>query len=301
MASHDDSNASAVFENGWRQGAVLSRDLVLQLMSQNQIMPIFGRQGCEGSSVAIDANDDLLMVISQDCDLVQSSWEKEPFAELLRIRIAGNGNLPLPWGQNPREIQFDDPPQEHKPTKYVSTVHERYSISRRFLANAQPDTTRVISEENVKRLCLWVSRRYVRAAFPNNFNARIKRKMDELAKKQSFLDTNRDLLTAVYMRVPDNECAVDETYEIFVWGTMKIDDYQDASKREIGQRVMDLIEATLDECGGIEINECLLKSEQDVSLDHLRTWKRWDYDVLSLKPKTKDGKWPSVSELPPNF
>ncbi len=81
---------------------------------------------------------------------------------------------------------------------------------------------------------------------------------------------------------------------------MRPAEYSHQQKHTEAQKLVDLLETALGSCSGIDIEECTLKSEQDITLDHLHKWKRWDFDILSLRPKNKSDKLPPVEDLPPN-
>jgi hypothetical protein len=84
--------ASALLESGWRQGTVLPRELV--------------PEGVLPSSIGTDAK---LLIISHDCDLVNPSYELEPFLEFLvmRPRTAEARDGRLFNRKNPRRLQFE--------------------------------------------------------------------------------------------------------------------------------------------------------------------------------------------------
>jgi hypothetical protein len=321
MANVVSKDASRVSANGWRQGSVLSQSLVTTLIQDHQIPGIIlpraecksggwlGRcctalkQAFRRSTLAksIDVSTERWMVISQDCDIVQLDWSKEPYVELVRIRIAQGNELPPPWGQSPRDIQFSDPHGDKHANKFVCSVHSRVWIDRRYLEDSCPDHERAISRESVRRLCHWISRRYVRAAFPDEFNRRTKAALDQLAEKKSALSRGSDLLKGVYMLVSETELDQGATYRIKVWAAMKPSEYEDQQKNNEAQELVNLLESALSGCSGIDIEECVLKSEQDITLDHLHIWKRWDFDILSLRPKNKSDKLPSIEDLPPTI
>jgi len=240
------------------------------------------------------------MVISQDCDLVQPDWSKEPYVELVRVRIAKGNQLPPPWGQSPRDIQFSDPYGDKNAIRFVCSVHDRVWVDRHYLEDSCPDQVRGLSQENIKRICHWISRRYVRAAFPDEFNRRVKSSLDSLTEKKSDLNQRGDLLTGVYMLLSEKELDQDEDYRVKIWVAIRPSAYEDHQKNKEAQELVGLLEATLAECSGVDIEECVLKSEQDITLDHLHIWKRWDFDVLSLRPKNKTAKLPPVDDLSPN-
>jgi hypothetical protein len=317
---YDDYDGTLVSENGWRQGSILTSALINVLIAEHQIpeaivssneaksgflsrffMAIKRAALRKQAVIEMDSHHDRWMVISQDCDLLQPDLSKEPFVELIRIRPASGSHLPPAWGQSPREMQFNDPPGLNGGTRFVCSVHDRVRIDRQYLQNQKPDHDREFNKENVKRICHWISRRYVRAAFPDAFNDRVKPSLDSLTDKKSQLNKMSDLLTGVYIRVSEAELEIDEDYEVIIWASMRPQDYEDYDRNTEAQELLGLLESTLGSCRGIEIVECELKSEQEITLDHLRTWKRWDFDVLSLRPKKKSDPLPPVDNLPPEL
>ena len=313
------SDAASVAENGWRQGSVLPPALVSLLIKERQIpatiipqadfvsnwlgalLNPFKRASIwRRNASLLDPANDRWLVISQDCDLVQNDWNKEPYVELLRIRPADdNEHLPQ-WLTNPRDLQFSDPP-DTKSQRFITSIHDRVLIDRRYLVDENPDRARTFHRENVRRVCLWVSRRYVRAAFPDEFNFRTKDVLGSLKKKNSSLYKQSHLLTGIYTLVTEDELGPEDEYDVSIWGTMRIRDFSDPEIRRVAQEIIDDLMQALDGCPGIDVVDCQLKSEQDVSLDHLHMWKRWDFDELSLRPKNKAAQVPPVQDLPPDL
>ena len=314
----DAQDATKLAESGWRQGSVLPVPLVDALIMQCQVpmIPVMRHKAKSGvlgrlitaASHALErhkianrhfrVDSDRWVVVSQDCDLLNNDWSKEPHVELLLVQEARTTLLPPAWGQSPREIQFSDPPGDKKSPKFVSCIHDRSWIDRKYLIDYKPDQDRIFDPENIRRLCRWIARRYVRAAFPDEFNNRVKGSLDALTKRKSELNKNSELLSGIYMRVPDGELPPGKDYEIIVWGAMRTVDFENPEKATRAQQLLNLVEATLGSCDGIDIKESELKSEQDITIDHLREWKRWDFDVLSLRPKRKNDPLPPVDEMP---
>ncbi len=313
---NDESDGMRIEEHGWRQGAILPSSLVRTLVAEHQIPGVtvpradsrpgwFGRIQAalklastrRRNAQTINADTERWMVITQDCDLVQPDLDKEPYVELIRIRPAEGNPLPPPWGQSPREIQFGDPHGGKNAPRFVCSIHDRVLLDRRYLTDHRPDDSRAFEAENVRRLCRWVSRRYVRAAFPNEFNKRVKSALDALTDRRTELNRKSDLFTGVYVRVSETELEPAEDYEVLIWAALRPHDFDAPEKKTAAQELLDLIEAQLGSCPGIEILECELKSEQDITIDHLHEWKRWDFDVLSLRPKKKNDPLPPVEEL----
>jgi len=97
---------STLLESEWSQGTVVPHDL----------LPF----GTLPTSVPTDAK---LIVLSHDCDLVNLSYEAEPFVELFvaRPRAAENRDDLLFNGKNPRKLQFFGPTEKHASMKLMFT------------------------------------------------------------------------------------------------------------------------------------------------------------------------------------
>lgn len=312
---NDDAAAEQIVRDGWRQGSVLPPALVQRLLDDLQIPDIpvprsnvptgllkrlrlawayvSGRQQ-KGREFC--ATSEMWVVVTQDCDLVQSSFEKEPFVELVRVLAIPSETKDgrLHWGDNPRTFQFYNPPEGDNQQLLETRITDRARIDRRYLAGSSPDLARGLHSENVKRLCRWISGRYVRASFPDAFNERVKRSLDKMGDKKGQLFKKGDVLSGIYILVEDEELSNSEEYHVVIWATMKPDDFIQRDKLELGQQLVDHIEAALGSCEGIEIEQAQLKSEGDVSLDHLRKFKRWDFDSLTLRQEPLHSLGPNL-------
>ncbi len=313
--NYDD--ASQVSANGWRQGSVLPSDLVAILINEHQIPAVNScqskaRSGWLGKYLTawrhavervrlaknLQPETDRWMVVSQDCDLVNADWSKEPYVELIRIREAGTGDVAGEWLTSPRTLLFRDPLTDKSSPKLTCSIHDRVLIDRKYLVSHRPSSDLSLAPENARRICHLIAQRYVRAAFPDAFNNRVKKSLDsQRTRKSGALYKNSDLLTGIYMRVSEEELPDEQPYKVFIWGAMLVIDFENESSRRKAQLSLNELEAVLGTCDGIEIVECLLKSEQDITIDHLHQWKRWDFDLLSLKPKRKNDPIPEVSDI----
>ena len=129
-------------------------------------------------------SDTKLLVISHDCDLVNSSYAAEPFLEIFVARPtppdARDGSIFK--GKSPRRRQFDV--EENGGIRlYEIDVHEKYRIDRRVLETGTKDATIRISESDVLRIAKWAARRYHRPSVPTTFVDRIAPIKAKLSKK----------------------------------------------------------------------------------------------------------------------
>jgi hypothetical protein len=259
-------DVSSIKEDGWRQGSVLPVALVDDL-TRDGLLP-WAR-----------SPDDIVIVLSHDCDVTNASLAAEPTVEFLRLRVVSIRNGNLDWGKNPRRYQFTDS-RRSPPVLCETSVHDRAVVSRERLIGHTPDSDRTVDTETLRRLCRWVAARYVRAAFPDSFNDRVAPAVDEL---RPLLKSAGHLLTGIYLLVVDDELPEGEDYQLVLIATMLDEHYCDSSRRTSTQELLDRMEAIMGRCSGVDLSFTELRSEAGLSLHELRTLKRWDFDDLSLR------------------
>lgn len=264
----EDSGATQIKLRGWRQGSVLPAELARAL--------------CEDNLLPWElSKDELLVVISHDCDVTNSEFHIEPKVELIRavLHPKSRKHGQLFWAKNPRSYQLESPCAD-APAIWQFSIQDRVSVPRQFLLLATPDSKRSLSSDDLKGLRRWLARRYFRVALPDAFNDRTS---DAVRKLRNKLKSKGDLLTAIYLLVVDEELAASEPYDITMFGSMRVGDFDVPAKRKEAQVVLDRVEAALADCDGIDIKESVLRSEAEISLDEIRKLKRWDFDDLTIR------------------
>lgn len=270
-------DASPVKANGWRQGSILPKPLIAKLRDQG--------------TLPTDWSDEtVLIVVSHDCDVTNVSFTAEPFVELIAAHAIYSSDRKghMQWGKNPRRYQFTSGIGGHE-SHYELSVHDKLTIPRTRLVDYQPDADRVLGTEDVRSICAWIAKRYTRAAFPDAFNERTRKAINDLRKS---FKANGHLLTGIYILVQDDELDADDPYEVTVWATMRENRFANHDERAEAQKLVNEIESALASCKGIDIIATELRAESEVSLSDLRLLKRWDFDDLSLRDLSK-------SEIPP--
>ena len=269
MSEVDDGDASQIKELGWRQGSVLLPAHVTMLQNEGLL------------STDYDPEATLVIALSHDCDVTNSSFLDEPYVELLIATLlpdSGKGNFYN--GKNPRvyHLFLKANPQAY----YECSVHNRCSIDRRSLLHYSPDADRVIHKDLLTRLRKWVSRRYIRDAFPDNFNLRAVAAQRFVEKKQK---EESQLLVGIYILLTDKELNDDQIYEIAITGTMLDEDHADLDKRTRAERYLTDLANAFNQHPGINIDssENTLIPEDELTIGEIRDFKRWDVDSLSLR------------------
>lgn len=262
-------NPECIPRLGWQQGSILPGDMVIEL-----------KKNSEKELLKSVKQLDMLIIVSHDCDIANRSFEAEPMVELMLARFLPiqSKNASLFSGRNPRKFQF----LCQSGQLYEISIHDRFSISRRLLLSNAPDI-RKPAKDVIKQICLWLSKRYFRAAFPDSFNNRIKQGQEAIRNK---LKKTGQQITAIYIAVIDEELQPHEVYEIDIRATMQCEAYKNPDLRREAQDTINLIASKLDQCEGIEVLDNSVVSEAEVSIDDLRILKRWDYDYLSYSIDT---------------
>jgi hypothetical protein len=257
-------------KSGWRQGCILPPQLVRGGSLRSGIDP-----------------SDLCIVITHDCDLNNRNLQNEPHFEVLLARYLDNEKESgqKSWGKNPRSYQFKQVDE-----LYEISIHDRFIADRSLLVYYEPDIERKVDKTITKQICLWVSKRYYRSAFPNEFNERLRSSSEKIRK---ILTKSGNNLTGIYLNTVDEELVQGEEYEIIIQATMKPEDFNNPALRAEAQKAFDDLVASIEKCDGITIEDDKLVSESDISIDDLRSLKRWDYDDLSLR----SDDWQTIAPL----
>jgi hypothetical protein len=246
------------------------------------------RQGCavrlgDIKEIAIEprppekaGDDDLLLVVSHDCDLNNADFSKEPYAELFLVsQIGGQASGELLYAKNPRVLQL----VTNGKVLEIS-IHDRYRVDRSQLLSKDPAF--LIEPSALTVLTGWLARRYRRPGFPNAFNERIRRVTSRIADDLKKHGAN---LSGLYLVMSDDELAPEDTYDVFLTGLMPTELYRDGTSRADTQQLIDRIAALFDGCEGLTVRDSELRSEGDVTMDDLRLMQRWDVDSLSFREK----------------
>lgn len=258
-------------QEGWVQGTVLRRDDVAAVCA-----------------AAVDllpdppvSEHDRLMVLTQDCDMVHGRLADEPWVEVVPIRpvfdFKKNRDNPCLHGRNPRRLVFKIPGEE--PEWWVMEAWNRFRFPRQNLLGRTPDPDRSLFTPQRKDLARWVSRRYTRAAFADEFNRRLatqKVELEDLWKS----DLAR-VISGIFIQGADEERDACRPYPIKVLLAIS-SEAQDLPEmydqaQEVGDRFKEILEA----CPGIVVRDLRVDPEIDITVADLRAFSRMDKDYRS--------------------
>jgi hypothetical protein len=265
-----EQRAKALRQAGWQQGSVCASSDVPALLQP----PAHPAMSIEEA--------DWLVVTTQTCDLLQGDLAKEPQVELLRFTpVRPDVSASLGWTQHPRYLQIE---RGLAGARLYACIHDRVWVPRNRFDTLAPDANRKLDPEDTRMLAKWLASRYLRPAYPDAFNDRLKPIQKALA---GFWKAHKEQLRAAYCAFAcEEELPEDEPYEVaFVLVHPRILPAADA------QSLVDAFEKVFESCPGIEVDAKPM-ADIDFSLAHLDRYTRWDLDYLSFAD-------PNQSTFPP--
>ena len=251
--------------NGWKQGACLLVDASTEIYVTTQCMQERLPAG-------------LYIVLSQDCDVLNFSLEKEPVEEVIAANQIQQCDAELNTGKNPRRLHLDT----NASNLFLEvSPNNRYFIGRKYLENSNPALIDMTSR-SLKILINWIAKRYKRPGFPDAFNRRIG---SELIKKIKRVLSNEAINTrGLFIRLhSEEELPQSETYNIILKLLVPKYIYENQEGLISIQNGFDEILYLLEAVEGITaIEESCVQSEDDISLHHYLELKPWDFDYISF-------------------
>ena len=237
-------------------------------------------EGILPKSATIDTK---LVVISHDCDLVNSSFSAEPFFEVFvaRPKEKAARNSLLFNSRNPRKIQFFAEESGER-RLYEISVHEKYRLDRKILENGTRDKSIEISRQDILILAKWAMRRYHRPSLPTAFQNRIPSAVQNKLRKK--LDSEGEDVSDIYMRLDTAEELDDaKAYRIILRVVVPPEACEDVDREKRALGIVSEIRKLLAQCSGISVEDADVASESDITMQDLRNPNmiRWDFEYLS--------------------
>jgi len=257
------ADASKINANGWQQGSLLPDELANQ----------FGIEHVAGWN-----DNSVMVVLTQDCDLVHPSYEAEPSIELIAGVLLDHADNALRHGRNPRKLHLDI--ERAGATRVVAfSVHHRIVVPRSRLEDQRPHDSLRLGRAERRLLCEWVAKRYVRAAFPDAFNERAHAAHRKIEKE---LKRNGEHVTGLFLMIdPDEECGSGQDYRVLLRVVARSEPLADQRTELTLVRLAKAIADALASCNGILVEDHQLVSEGRFPLEDLHFFKRWDWDYRS--------------------
>ena len=247
-------------ERGWKQGVILELSCV-----DSEIVDCVG-----------------FLVLTQTCDCINPSFEKEPHLELLPIReVEGSPDKGIVNGRNPRLIQFQILDKE-KELWVEARICEIFPIDRSTHASLSFSSNLSVGA-SLDSIVAWRVARYSRTAYPDGFvNAfrSISSKFGRRIKKEGRDQHVHSLLLSLQ---PFRELEEQEEYEVqillmthpIVLGTVAHADALQSLAGELEELLEGVECFDSPMCGVVSLNDMNLMQRESY-LDFT------DYDYLSF-------------------
>lgn len=249
--------------NGWRQFCIL--------------------RSCDHESLCEHAHftpdeQNLLLIISQTCDLVNST-DKEPFIEVACLRPLDRApSLENSHGKNSRCFELTltiNGSSNH----YYLLAHERFFVRHGLLLALKPFA--IVNADDVKdELIKWIIARYSRTAFPDSFDLRWKARKKQIEKVIKKLKLVQD----IYVRIlPFEELDDTADYNLDILLLMDPAHYENPAIYDEYSGFREELEDQFAQCAGITVDSVDLESSAGITVHQLQEYNRWDYSYLSYR------------------
>ncbi len=218
----------------------------------------------------------LVVVLSHDCDLPNPEEESVEFGRALKIG-ACDGNLT--YGKNPRKLHLENAGTP----SYAVALEMRGRLEVRWDDLESFTLVAPLDARNVEILQRWLSNRYSRSAFPDAFNLR-RSPAKAAVRKALAKGVGGKSLSGVYVAVTEEELDEGQDYGMVIVGAMPVEFFADADLRAAAEAAIADIASHLNRLDGLAVDEFMVLSEGEITLDDLLRLRRLDFDDLSMRP-----------------
>jgi hypothetical protein len=264
MADAQPLDPSRIQANGWHQGAVCQ----LSTLAADDSSLLARAPNFAGS-------DALAILVSHDCDIVHRGVNEPVVEWVVAMPIAKNDSRCL-YGRNPRQLHF-----VHLDTNYEVWARDRLTTTRALLERVSAETRLELPLKLTTLVTHWLSKRYIRSAFPDAFDDRLQPVQRDIRKA---LDDSHRFLRDLLIHVePKSELAAEQIYHVSILGIMTGEDFKDAEQRESCQAVLKQLEIHLAQCANVIVEDCELQSADSTPISVLDYYEMWDFDYLSVR------------------
>lgn len=257
-------NSQIIRQNGWRQGACLLVDASKEIFATTKCMQERLSEG-------------LYVVLSQDCDILNSSLQKEPVIELIRADRIAKCDHEFTSGKNPRQLHV-----ELSGGNYCLELfpYNRFFISRKYLETGRADKVE-IAGDSLRAIINWICKRYRRHGFPDAFNKRCKPIMKEI---KQILSKEAKNIRGIFIRLAtEKELEPNETYKLIIKMLVLKKDYEDEQELSKIEAGFEKMLALFADVRGIEIIVgSKVQSLDEITVHGYQELKEWDFDYISF-------------------
>lgn len=267
----------------WRQGLWLSAESVQAL----------------GISPGEPAEELAVVVISHDCDLAQNP-ENEPVVEVIAGRVVAETNGTYTNTKNLRRLHLPCTAGTRQVIVELDATGKRLVAKRASdvtpgLAGHVPEPSVKLRPEELRILQMWLAARYRRAAFPDEFDRRLKDETKLAERLGSLFKTTGSHISAIFFEVDGHRevphSGADDPYElriVVVYSTQ----HDPAAARQAAAHSAAQIEAEFakrckDKVTGqwrwIELAGVEVLSDEAITYAMSQRLLKWQADHISLR------------------
>lgn len=223
------------------------------------------------------APEDILLVISQSCDVVHAELE-EPYVELHVARRIPTINGLNVNGRNPRKLHFAcGCTTSHL---YEINAKDRNLVRKSDFQHAQALNHCTIPAPVIQEIAHWTGRRYFRVALPEAFSRRVtQRRKDRI--KRLLERQGANVHTIYFLLNPESELPEGEPYDLDILVTVDREVWESESRDNL-RGVAEQLGAEFD-CEGIRVRNAETLPLYQVDLELVSNALRFDvYDYLTV-------------------
>lgn len=257
-----------ILGNGWRQGSIFRASDVPQ-----------DTQWAGGAK-----QRHLCIVLPYSCAVVADNTNEEPYVEVIRLAQERDPRPHWRHMQHARNLVIpivNVPAQAYE--FWRARMADRYFLPKGVLAEFSPSVEYLIEDEVLDQLITWVTKRYTRVAFPEEFN-------EICSDPMSAIHHHVQALTQDPVKV----CAIVELEGIYI-RIVKLADApfeidfllitKDRSPSEdhlqVYEEIKEFILGVFEDLDGTEIDRLDILSMYDISMGEMAQYQRLEYDDIS--------------------
>jgi|GEM_PF-1825887 len=247
---------------GWRQGSIIEAGAI------------------EHELLAGHAAANAFLVLNQTCDLINDSLEKEPVVELLPLARVAKADTALLNGRNPRKIHFGMV-VDGTPCHVEAFAPGILTIDRKLLLERKPSLRWLLDTPELKSLLAWRAARYLRTAFPDAFENRLKPVFKDF---RILVEGMHEHLHSLHIRVdpfgPLDEC---DSYEVDLLLVVRRSSHDVRETRDTVTTASKKLENLINSATGLVCTSCKVRAPHEINLEEIEGYLRWErYDYLSF-------------------
>lgn len=255
--------AQEIRDRNWQQGSLLALDEPVKSVNWIKDIP-----------------SGLYLLISQTCDIMHQSLSDEPYIEVLLCTLLESPDVGFMHGRSYRKIHVPFSSGDNESYFECSAIN-RYTLEREILTRLKPSDKYTINATVINNIKNWVTSRYIRDAFPDNFNHRLDRK----ALKKIIEKGHRNIRAFCIRLNTNTELPIEEPYKIELILLLNAESEQISQEDLIEcEKILERLVDRIQKDKNIEVlpNYCC-KCPDQITLHEFDNCYELDFDYISYQ------------------